>query len=472
MKLAKTLGLWDIVLFNVTAIIGLRWVSLAAAGGNTSMVLWAAALVFFFLPQAFAVIELTRRLPGEGGVYLWTKETFGDFHGFMSGWCYWTNNLVYFPNLLVYVAGISVFVAGSGYQAVGEKKAYVVIFSLAVLWSVMIFNILGLKLGRWVNNVGGIGTWAAGTALILFGIIAVIKFGVANPMPAGSFFHNIVTRDKLSFWATICFGFTGLELASVLAGEVKDASRTIPKAVVLAGAAIAAIYVLGTFALLVALPAEEINIISGFLQGIAAVADKLGFGWTSNVIALLITFGGIGGVMAWFTGAARMPFVAGVDKYLPAGFGKVHPKYGSPYVAIIVQAVIATFFIITSFINASVQEAYAILVDTTILVYFIPYVYMFLAYIILRARDKTNDDRVLLPKNRPLAYLLGMSGLATTVIAMVFALLPASDVRDALTYEIKVGGGFLMFVVGGALIYWIEARKSSKTRNQGVDDTA
>ena len=472
MKLAKTLGLWDIVLFNVTAIIGLRWVSLAAAGGNTSMVLWVAALVFFFLPQAFAVIELTRRLPGEGGVYLWTKETFGDFHGFMSGWCYWTNNLVYFPNLLVYVAGISVFVVGSGYQAVGENKTYVVIFSLAVLWSVMIFNILGLKLGRWVNNVGGIGTWAAGTALILFGIIAVIKFGVANPMPAGSFFHNVITRDKLSFWATICFGFTGLELASVLAGEVKDASRTIPRAVVLAGAAIAAIYVLGTFALLVALPASEINIISGFLQGIAAVADKLGFGWTSNVIALLITFGGIGGVMAWFTGAARMPFVAGVDKYLPAGFGKIHPKYGSPYVAIIVQAVIATFFIITSFVNASVQEAYAILVDTTILVYFIPYVYMFLAYIILRSRDKANDERVALPKNRPLAYLLGLSGLATTVIAMVFALLPASDVKDALTYEIKVGGGFLMFVVAGALIYWIEARKTSKAEHQGGKDIA
>ena len=120
MKLTKTLGMWDIVLFNVVAIIGLRWVSLAAAGGNTSIVLWLGALVLFFLPQVFAVIDLTRRLPEEGGVYIWTKTAFGDFHGFLAGWCYWTNNLVYFPNLLVYIAGISVFTAGSGYQAVGR----------------------------------------------------------------------------------------------------------------------------------------------------------------------------------------------------------------------------------------------------------------------------------------------------------------------------------------------------------------
>ncbi len=306
MRLTKSLGVADIVLFNVTAIIGLRWISLAAATGNTSMVLWGAALLFFFLPQAFAVIELTTRLPEEGGVYVWTKKAFGDFHGFMSGWCYWTNNLVYFPNLLVYIAGISVFVAGGQFQAVGESKLYVIIFSLLALWTVTVFNVVGLRLGKWVHNVGGIGTWVTGTVLILFGVIAIIRFGNANPMPAGSFFQGLLSFDKLSLWASICFGFSGLELASVIAGEVKNPRKVIPKASIISGVAIAAIYVLGTFSLLVALPANDINIISGFLQGIAAVGNKLGLGWTSNILALLITLGGIGGLMASFTGAARI----------------------------------------------------------------------------------------------------------------------------------------------------------------------
>lgn len=460
MKLTKSLGVGDIVLFNVTAIIGLRWISLAAATGNTSMVLWGAALLFFFLPQAFAVIELTTRLPEEGGVYVWTKKAFGDFHGFMSGWCYWTNNLVYFPNLLVYIAGVSVFVAGGEFQAVGESKLYVIVFSLLALWTVTVFNVVGLRLGKWVHNVGGIGTWVTGTVLILFGVIAIIRFGHANPMPAGSFFQGLLSFDKLSLWASICFGFSGLELASVIAGEVKNPRKDIPKASIISGVVIAAIYVLGTFSLLVALPASEINIISGFLQGIAAVGNKLGMGWTSNILALLITLGGIGGLMAWFTGAARMPFVAGVDKYLPAGFGKIHPRYGSPYVAIIVQAGIATLFMLMSFIGATVEEAYLILLDTTLLVYFIPYAYMFAAYLRLRARDLGDEGVMRVPANKGVAYLFGICGLFTTIFAMIMSVVPPSETTNVLAYELKVIGGFLFFIVFGAGIYWSKSKKA------------
>ncbi|KPK87339.1 hypothetical protein AMJ80_12190 [bacterium SM23_31] len=460
MKLARELGVRDVVLMTVTAVIGLRWISLTAAGGNTSIVLWTGALVFFFLPQAFAVIELTRRLPDEGGIYLWTKTAFGDFHGFLSGWCYWTNNLVYFPNLLVYIAGISVFVVGGGYQAVGENKLYIVLFSLTALWSVMLFNLFGLKLGKWVHNLGGFGTWATGTALIIFGIIAVIKFGLANPMPAGSFFTGIFSFDKLSMWAAICFGFTGLELASVLAGEVKDPERTIPRAVFVSGIVIAGIYVLGTLSLLTALPASEINIISGFLQGIAAVGNLLGLGWMSNILALLITLGGIGGLMAWFTGAARMPFVAGIDRYLPASFGKIHPKYGSPYVAVTVQAVISTIFIIMSFIGATVEEAYLILLDTTLLVYFIPYMYMFAAYIMLRKRGHGSETVRLIPRNKALAFIFGMCGLLTTVFAMIMSIVPPAETTNVFVFELKITGGFLMFITVGIIIYRLKPGKN------------
>lgn len=455
MQLKRSLKLWDIVLLNVTAIVGLRWISLAAVGGNTSIVLWIVALMLFFVPQAFAVIELTTRLPGEGGIYLWTKKAFGEFHGFLSGWCYWTNNLIYFPNLLVYIAGISVFVLGDGYQALGENKTYVMIFSLIALWVVMIFNVIGLKLGRWINNIGGISSWLSGTVLIAFGITAIVKYGIANPMPPESFFSDIITFDKLSFWASMCFGFAGLELAAVLAGEIKNPQKVIPKATIYSGIIITLVYLLGTFSLLVAIPTSDINIISGFLQGIAAIGTKLGMGWTSQILALLITLGGIGGLMAWFTGAARMPFVAGVDKYLPKAFGRVHPKFGSPHVAIIVQGIVATAFILMSFIGTTVREAYLILLDTTLLVYFIPYVYMFAAYIVLRRKKiGVNDNIITIPKNNFIATLVGISGLVTTIFAMIMSLIPGSGVINVFLYQIKVIGGFLLFVGVGAGIYW------------------
>jgi len=480
-KLTQSLGVRDVVLLNVVAIVGLRWVSVAAAGGNTSITLWFGALLLFFVPQAFAVIELTTRMPEEGGIYRWSEAAFGEFHGFMSGWCYWTNNLVYFPNLLVYIAGISVFIGGSAYQGLGESSLYVMLFSLAALWVVWLFNLIGLSAGRWIHNIGGIGTWAAATILILFGAIAVVRFGVANPMPPGSFFAGVLTFEKLEFWAAICFGFSGLELASVLAGEIRNAGRTIPRAVVISGFAVAGIYVVGTLALLVALPAAEINVITGFMQGIAAIGDRLGLGWTTNILALLITLGGIGGLMAWFTGAARMPFVAGVDKYLPESFGRVHPRYGSPYVAVTVQAVVATLFILMSFAGSTVEQAYLILLDTTLLVYFIPYLYMFAAYIVLRRRGGRRapspraegaegaagaDDPVAttapaavreIPKSPSLALVFGLCGLFTTLFAMGMSVKPPPDLvlfRDVLVYELKVLGGAGAFVLAGALIYW------------------
>jgi glutamate:GABA antiporter len=460
MKLVKSLGLWDIVLFNVTAIIGLRWISIAASGGNSTILLWLAAALLFFIPQAFAVITLTARLPGEGGFYLWTKEAFGDFHGFISGWCYWTSNLVYFPNLLVYVAGISVFVAGSGYEAVGEDKVYIILFSLAALWSVTLFNFFGLHIGRWVHNVGGFGSWLTGTMLIIFGIVAIIRFGVANPMPLESFYVGIISLDKLSFFASICFGFAGFELASILAGEVKDPARNIPRAVIISGAIIACIYILGTLAVLVALPSKDINIISGFLQGIAAIGNRLGLGWTSNVIALLITLGGIGGLMAWFTGSARLPFVAGIDHYLPKGFGKVHPRYGSPYVSVFAQSIIATLFIIMSFIGSTVEEAYLILFDTTLLVYFIPYGYIFAAYIVITARDHANRNSPFHGNSIYRTYILGGCGFLTTVFAMAMSLVPPAEAANVWLFEAKIIGGFATFLFTGIGIYWIKSRKS------------
>jgi len=453
MKLAKSLNLKDIVLLNVTAIIGLRWISLAAVGGNTSISLWILALLLFFIPQAYAVMNLTKRMPGEGGIYLWTKEAFGNFHGFISGWCYWTNNLLYFPNLLVYIAGISVFVVGDGFQHIGENKAYIILFSLITLWGVMFFNYIGLRLGKWVHNIGGIGTWLTGTVLIIFGIISVIRFGIANPMSANSFFSDILTFDKLYFWASICFGFTGLELASILAGEIKNPEKTIPRATIISGSIVAVIYVLGTFSLLVAIPKGEINIISGFLQGIAAMGNKIGLGWMSNILALLITLGGIGGMMAWFTGAARMPFVAGIDNYLPKGFGKIHPRYGSPYIAVLIQASIASIFILRSFIGTTVREAYLVLLDTALLIYFVPYVYMFLAYIHFSRKDSDTDTGKRMPKSKPLAIIIGLSGLLTSLFAVAMSILPPAGTENIMLYEVKVIGGFFLFVFVGAYIY-------------------
>jgi amino acid transporter len=111
-QLHRALGTLDLVLLNVAAIVGLRWLSVAAQIGPSSLTLWALGLITFLVPSALTVLELSSRLPGEGGLYLWSKAAFGDLHGFIAGWSYWIANLVFFPSVLLFAAAVLLYVPG------------------------------------------------------------------------------------------------------------------------------------------------------------------------------------------------------------------------------------------------------------------------------------------------------------------------------------------------------------------------
>src|ERR1700748_2715342 len=175
-NLKRVLGRWDLVLLFVVAVFNLNVVPSIAANGGVTVWLWIIALLLFFWPQGIAVIELAHRYPGEGGVYLWAKEVFGDFHGFLSGWCYWTNNMMYVPTVMLYFVGVAVFSLGPGHAALADNKGFTVPASLALLALLVVLNIVGLGVGKWINNVGSIGTIVAGGLLIALGPVLWVLF--------------------------------------------------------------------------------------------------------------------------------------------------------------------------------------------------------------------------------------------------------------------------------------------------------
>ena len=179
------------------------------------------------------MIELAHRYPGEGGVYLWAKEVFGDFHGFLSGWCYWTNNMMYVPTVMLYFVGVVVFSLGPGHAALADNKAFTVTASLSLLALLVVLNVVGLGVGKWINNVGSIGTVAAGGLLILLGLIVWLRFGTT--VTAADFRIPADPRFLLNSFGVICFGLVGLELASVMGDEIRDPQKTLPGAVAWGG---------------------------------------------------------------------------------------------------------------------------------------------------------------------------------------------------------------------------------------------
>jgi len=457
-KLVRALKLRDLVLFNLVAVLGLRHLGTTAKFGPGSLLMWLIAAVFFFIPQGLAVIELSSRFPKEGGIYFWTKRALGEGHGFLCGWCYWINNVLYYPNLLISAAVIATFIFGKDGNGLSDNWTYVLPVTLGTLWIAVFINIVGLGTGKWLQNAGGVGTYIPGLILISLGVYGAVTTPPANEFSLATLKPDLNNLPALNLLSSIAFAFAGLELASTMADEVENPRRNLPRSIFIAAPLIAVAYIVGTAAVLWRLPNKDVNVVSGFLQAIKAGADNISptLGWVAALCAALYTIGNLGSVGAWLIGPARVAFVIGLDRYFPKSFGAVHPRWHTPYVAILVQAMLATIFLLLSVLGkgTDVEDVYLILLDTQILIYFIPYLYLFIVFLIHRRGRESSSEIVHTPGGSIGGWLTGLSGMLLTLFAMIIATIPPPDMGNSLLFRLKVIGGAFGFVVIGGLIYW------------------
>jgi len=450
LALARRLTLRDMVLLNLVAVISLRWLATSAATGPSSLVLWVLAALFFFIPMGFAVSALSVRHPEAGGLYAWTKRAYGDKHGFICGWCYWTNNLLYYPNLLLATAAILTYAFGKGGTGLENDLSFVIPTTLLMLWFATLINVVGVGTGRWLQNIGAICMFLPGVALIVLGIISVTTRGSANEFSVATMTPNLRDFSAVNLWASIAFAFAGLELAPTMAAEVRDPERTLKRAVLIAAPLCVLVYALGTTSVLWIVPHKDVNIVTGILQAVDMGARSLGvaFGWISAVAAGLVVIGNIGSVGAWLSGPARVALTIGIDRYFPRAFGRIHPKYRTPYVAFFVQASVGTIFLLLSVLGrgTTVQSVYLILLDTMLLLYFIPFLYLFASYMRIELPQATGVKKLRI-------VATGVSGFALTLFAMIVACVPPTGTPSVAAFEAKVVGGALFFVLAGTSLY-------------------
>jgi len=435
--LRRELGLRDLVLFNVAAVVGIRWLAAAAHAGPGSITLWVLAAALFFVPSALAVSRLAAACPEEGGLYVWTRRSFGDWHGFLCGWCYWLSNVFYVPSLLLAGIAISVYALGAGYAHLADDRMFVVSVSLMVLWTALLTNLVGVRVGKWTENLGGLGTYAAGAVLVALGALTWWRHGPAAPIDPRPHWD----WAKLNFWSQIAFAFGGLELGAMMGGEIRDPARTVPRAAWISGGAITAFYILGTLAILAVLPAESVNVMSGLAQAGAASAARLGAPWIASLLAVLIALGFTGQLGAWLAGAARVPFAVGLDRYLPAAFARLHPRWGTPHVAILTQGAACTLFLLVMQAGESLHAGYQLLVDMTVITYFIPFVYLFACAWKHRRRGSA------------------ACGMAVTLAAIACSLAPTPEAGLAWVFEAKLVGGSALVVAAGRIWFRRGARR-------------
>jgi len=453
----RVMGFADLVMFYVVTGISLRWIATAASAGPSSIVIWAGAWLFFYVPLALSVVELSCRYPQEGGLCIWSKRAFGDFSGFMSGWTYWTSNLSYFPSVLYFAASNVLFMGGNRGAHLSSGKVFYMLFAIGVLVVITAMNVIGLNKGKWLHNVGSFGMWVPVVILVVMGLYAWRMFGSATSFSPSHLVPSTHLKDVL-FWAAITFAVCGSESASMMGDEIKDPRRTVPRALLIAGVVVTFCYIAGTAAILLALPSSEVNDLQGIMQAISKTASRLGWYKLIPISAALIALSNVAAVSGFLAAVGRIPFVAGIDRFLPGSFGKLHPRWGTPHVSLITQTLVASLLVFLGQAGTSIKGAYDVLVSMSIIGAFVPYLYLFAAMFKIQ-KEPAPPGIFRVPGGESVARCVAGVGFTTTALTIMVSLLPSPDEANKILALVKVVGLTGVTIGTGCLIYYLGNRK-------------
>lgn len=453
----KALGVWDIVWINITAIIGLRWLPMAASYGASALLLWCAAALLFFLPLSFVAAELATTWPEQGGMYVWVKKAFGEKCAFLTSWFYWVNSFAYGPSLLTFVA---VCLAYMFDPALAKNKYYIATVILVGFWGVTFLNARGIRSIKFLPDVAGsFGTVLPGLMIIVLGFAAVFIF--KHPIPTSYAAHDwwprLTSESNIAFLSMLMFSMAGVELSPTLAGDTKNPAKTFPRAIVISGILIVGVYILGTIAINFVIPPEKIVATTGILDSIQLIGVQLNMPYLIIVFAAILSVGNVGGVSIWVLGPITMLFESTKEGILPPFLVKAN-KNNMPINAMYLQAIVISIITLSAlFFLPTVNVFYETLVLLATIVYFLPYFFMFLAFLSLRKTHPHVTRPYRVPGGIITARILAFTGLLSVFMAIVVSfLMPPNDIKtakDILFYRAEIAIPPIFFWLIGDLLF-------------------
>lgn len=440
------LGLRDIVLMNVVAILSLRQIPNVAVYGASSMILWVLAAACLFVPLAMVCGELATGWPKNGGIFVWVKEAFGPRVGWFIVICFLFSCVLFFPLMLQFGVSAIAFVIS---PELSENQSFIGITSIVIFWILAFMNMRGMKWTKIINNVSAwFGVFLPAGIIVL---LAGIWLATGMPMSTNySRFENwipdLTEWDNIVFLSSMMFAFAGLEVSAMIAGQTKNPQHDFPRAMLVSAIVIVGVYMVGTFAINALYPAEETNIVTGIMQAMGAAGEYLGVPWLLSVIAACMFIGVLGQVNSWLVGPIYMLQEASrEDNLLGEKISSLDPKYETPVYAIKIEAIVVTVLCLSTFISPSVAAAYWTLTALTTLDYFVPYLFMFAAYVVLR-KNKPDVYRSFKIPGTILPILMPLLGFSSIAFAVFLVFIPPAQV-DLGNYGVYLGqmiGGIIL----------------------------
>ena len=454
-ELKKELGLRDLVLTQIVFVVGTIWVGTAAKLGHSQLIFWLAAMLFFYLPQAAVVIDLSRRMPLEGGLYQWARLGLGELMGFLVAWNVWIFAVVLTSTIGLVISTNLSYAAGPSGAWMASNKTFIMLVNAFLIGALMMLAVIGLGVSKWIHNAGSVMLMLAFLTLIALPFVHMARgtlpdyhpFAVA--MPAFTLF-SLNVFGKMAVGA-----LSGFEYVAVLAGETKDAARTIARATIIAAPIIAAMFILGTNAVLAFVPVDQINLIGPIPQVFRIGFGASGIGTAAAAVAiLLITARTLANTSILFTATARMPMVAGWDNLLPAWFAKLHPRFRTPVNSILFIGLVAAAFGAAGIAGVGEQEAFQLLENAAGIFYGLTYLILF-AIPLVGLRNAT-------PRPPLWLRVAALSGFAVTVLYVVLSIFPIIDVESWFSFAMKISGVVIGLNLVGAGLFFAARRRRTR----------
>lgn len=451
---SRILGVFSLTMINVAAIMSLRNFPIMASVGWASIFFYIVAGLGFFVPAALVSAELATGWPSRGGVYTWVKEAFGERWGFVAIWMQWIENVIWYPTVLSFTAATIAFLID---PKLAENKVYILSTIMIVFWGCTLIDSFGMKASSLISSIGVIaGTLIPSAIIILLGLTWVL---IGHPMhitfswdalyPEMDQFQNIV------FLVGVMLALCGIEMSSVHAKEVKDPQKDYPKAILFSALIILSLSVVGSLAIAIVVPANEISLVAGIMQAFSAFFDAYGIGWLTPVLAIFITLGAVAMVSTWIVGPSKGLFQTSEEGNIPPLF-HIRNRYGMPIMIMIVQGLIVSMLCSAFLLMPNVSSSYWILNDLTALLYLIMYILMFMAAIRLRYKYPDIKRAYRIPGGKTFGmWVVAGLGLTSSMFAFCIGFIPPAqlDMGSRFTFDLFLGLGVSTMFIAPLIIF-------------------
>ncbi|MBC8525577.1 MAG: amino acid permease [Candidatus Cloacimonetes bacterium] len=445
-----SMGVFALAMMNVAAVMSLRGLPMMAKEGLSMIFYLLFASLLFLVPVSLISAELATGWPKSGGVYRWVREAFGPKLGFTAIWLQWIQNVIWYPTVLAFAAGSLSYLFLE--PALANNKIFNLFVILVVYWGATFVTFRGAKTSGKLTSIGVIcGTLVPGLLIIILGIVWLIQ---GNPLEflnvskgqTLNFFPNFNNFKSIAFLSGIVLLFAGMEVGAVHVLELKNPKKEFPKAVFLAMFIIIIVFVLGSLAVAAVLPKSQISLTAGIMQGFDDLLIKFHIHWLLPIIGFLVTFGAVGGVLAWIAGPSKGLLATAKDGDLPP-FMQYTNKAGVQTHILFIQGAIVTLISLVYVVMPNVSSAFFLLTALTAILYLVMYILLYSSAIRLRYTQPDVVRTYKVPGGKVGLWIVAGIGLLAVVFAFFVGFFPP--------IQLTVGSPtfYVFFLIIGVIIF-------------------